>query len=741
MNISRKLYILFSVSVLAAITQIIGCTNTIDGVTNVNIVPTVEFVNVPPENQSFSQNPEINWVGKDIDGQIVMFRFAVITEDEIIAALGGGLTSPLSDTDVRSFVDNILGTMSDTIWTELLVDQQGGDPQTSNIIPMKAELSDPVNTFVAQFVFVEAIDEEDGRSIIAFRRFLRNDNPPNTFITNFDPNRTYINSVVSTSFATGVRIRWRGIDPIDFPSDVPPFEFEWRLYGPYISDTTASGPGSLEQVLSQFAKLVFVTSDAKVFEFGTGARFPICRDVVDTINGGLIEVCDTVLVDTIQESNSLGVIDTLFDVDDPAFVNDTIIFNIIAEQSFDGIDEWTTDTRDSLFNLFKDNDTPNTITRQFIFWVRARDDAKVPDLTPAFTPFEVVNPKFERDIALIDVMLGATVNAAIRDSARMYWRDAIATFGGTDYQDSVINAADTENDYLIVSQSSGNVLPLEFILGHKALIIMGDDTKPGVLKPVMPILATAINAGLNVWLAMRNPMSGGEGAPPEIPIGNLDPVYFGFFGVQQLVYSGWDWYARANFPFQRMEDFSGATSLKTSVWPHLTIDSARLFDRYKWSQHSFPNRGVFPFVGVGPDSNQFALPEVNWMVRLPGTEPMYLYKSIYGPEHPLGLAHSFDGRPVMIRFNTGLFRTAHSLFTPMAFEPDSMQVLVNDMLGWMLQGQFNADSPPPDGIRYPDARNTSASIARVKEYWRQIEIESEFLEPITYGVKNIKNRR
>jgi len=473
-------------------------------------------------------------------------------------------------------------------------------------------------------------------------------------------------------------------------------------------------------------KTVFVTSDAKIFEFGKGLSFLQCRDVVDPINGGLMEVCDTVFVDTIQSSSPLGTIDTLFDTNDTGFVNNPSLNRITAE-SFDGIDEWTFDERDSLFNMFREEQSASTITRHFIFWVRSRDDANVPDLTPAFVPFRVVDPKFERDLLVVNAMTAFDINGVFIDSARKYWHDVIIKFGRTDYQDSVIMPSDTALDYLTISGPSGNVLPLESMLAHKAVIIFGDDTKLGLLGPVFPKVGTAINAGVNMWLAARNPIAGGEGADPQLPVLTLPPEYRLFFGVQQAYYSGWDWHIRVRQPAFRIEDFVGTFTLNESIWPPLKIDTFRLRTNYNWS--------TFPLTYVdtlGPDKNQSALPEVNWLVRIPGTEPMYLYKSIFGSSHPLGSALSFDGHPVMIRFNTGLFRTVHSLFTPIAFEQDSMQVLIDSTLSWLLTAKLNSSSP--GSVTYDDAPNPAAAQSALKEYWRVREAEEEFLPPITYGI-------
>jgi hypothetical protein len=93
-----------------------------------------------------------------------------------------------------------------------------------------------------------------------------------------------------------------------------------------------------------------------------------------------------------------------------------------------------------------------------------------------------------------------------------------------------------------------------------------------------------------------------------------------------------------------------------------------------------------------------ALPQVGWMVRDFATEAMYTYKSLYGAIHLIDPALSFDGRPVMIRLDRGKFRTAHSLFTPLALEATSAQKLVDAVLNWMYEKYFPASGVPVEEL-------------------------------------------
>jgi hypothetical protein len=182
-----------------AVMFVAGCAKKLEGNAYENEKPVVWFVNVPPEGARSSVNPIVNWYGQDRDGQIDFYRYVVVREDVIGDSLGkpsdwNPVNQPLSGVEVQLFVDNYLSNMADSVWTILNVEAEATDPHSSNIIPMSAQMDDPVRTFVPQFVFVQAFDDEGQGSDIVFRRFLRNDNPPATRIVGFIDNFPYINS-------------------------------------------------------------------------------------------------------------------------------------------------------------------------------------------------------------------------------------------------------------------------------------------------------------------------------------------------------------------------------------------------------------------------------------------------------------------------------------------------------------------------------------------------------------------
>jgi len=659
-----------------------GCAKKLDGSTDENIKPLVWFVNVPPDNATSSTNPIVNWLGTDKDGQIDFYRYVVVREDALGEYLGKPADwtpyfAPLTETEVQTFVDDILPGLADSLWTRLYVRASDEDPHTSNIIPMSAEISDPVRVFVPQFVFVQAYDAEGLGSDIVFRRFLRNDNPPNTRIVGFIDTAAYINSVVPSGDVTGVKFRWTGTDVLDYPTDAPPFEFEWKIFGPFTD-------AEYLELLDSFVVPCFVTTDARVFlmdnkpDCDTTPTDTTCHPtwliVCDTTYPGGVETvsCDTILVDTLTANNIYGTIDTLFRVLDDDFVSSS--FYQVVDSSSDGFGgTWVTDTRDSMYNLYWNTPSDTTQQYKFVFVIRSRDDAQVPDLTPAFKPFDLINPQHERDVLLLNWSNTADEHAPRTQRVDSFWNVVINNWITETGKDAEYIRT---RDYWRTGQSGGLANLLKRLLSYKVVInyqdacVAGNWAKnPGAVAN----LYTALQSGTFAWSAVRVPLGTyGFGAPGGDQVGSQSYRYY--FGVEQYRYTGWsDYILRLG---QRVEDFSGALTLDAARWPELKIDTARLRYHYDWADIPGGYQPATP-----------ALPEVGWCVRSFDTEVVYLYKSMYGSQHPIYSSLSFQGRPVGIRMNRGLFRTVHWLFTPIALEQAAAQVAINHTLDWLWDGR------------------------------------------------------
>lgn len=771
MNITARFIVLSMLALVAMALVIVGCSDRIRGDREANAKPQVYFVNIPPDGQKMSVNPVVFWVGTDGDGLIMQYRYIVVRSDE------------MSGMGPDEYVASVLSVSDESDWTYL--DVSVDEPRTTNEIPAQADIDDPVNRFIPQYIFVQAIDDQGLGSDIVFRLILRNDFPPDTEIRGLDPTRIYINDEQAGAIVTGVPVRWRASDP-DLEDSL--FEFEWRVLGPYIDQ-------DFVDLLDEHMVQVFVANDAKVYPFWQGERIIIIDTTYDST--GVVIDSTVIIVDTITQCNFFGCIDTAYLQMDSILIKDSILAesdpNYISKQlQWSG--GWISSTKETLYDLFSTYDDDSTIVRNFLFWVRSRDQADVADLTPDWTSFMAIQPKYERGPIVIDF-----AKTIIRNNApyphdtlltwdgqpvvipQQYWLDVITAWDSEEganmevfnYYDSSKGEIHLALDYVLIDRERLRV-SLKRLLSHKLIILYNDGLQASGISlngdPTSNLgvnIYTAIDAGVNCWSVMRSPIYGGKVEGPKVGgtggIVEPDEFYAYYFGVEDLVYSGWGFHAFHQIPnagshyeydsvadsmvlifgyfcdyrwlpsnkrtMRRIEDFVGAVS--PTGWPKLKIDTALLRSRYLWSEGTFD---AFPCYGWGQpfkwgggdwpqrplDPKIRALPEVNWASRVYGTELMYLYQSYYRGAHFMGELYNFDGTPVAHRLDRGIFRTVHFCFTPLAMDPVPMQAVMDEVLTWL----FNPEQfEPTSTIRYPGATaETSVAKAR-KMYLEQVETQ------------------
>lgn len=679
----------------------VACGDRVSGERTANKPPEVFFVNIPPSGHQTSFDPAIYWVGTDADGRVLTFRYIVIRQDEM-----GGLSPD-------DYIAQTLMTLPRDRWTYLDVTTE--DPKTTNIVSMSASLDDPINTYVKQYVFLQAFDDLGAGSSVVYRLFERNDNPPSTRFTGRDyAGSIFINSPAPGGLITGVRFQISGTDP-DFADSL--FEYRWKLYGPYYSDTINGG--EYEALVDTFVVPVFVTADARVIRMFEGNRDTLIDTTLQP--GDTIPTIDTVIYnpDTMSATSIYGYKDDIFDIENLEASPD--LFKLI-DSSTGGDGGWVSNNRspiyrDSLYDIFRNAVSDTTTQQRFMIWGQCRDAAQVADVAPAFTSFQCVDPKYERDILVIDRQSssGRVIAPPFNrnqniDGARDYWQMAIDNWATT--RTEAIDF-DPVKDYIHTTFTN---VTLGKMLGYKLIIVYNDGSAPaqissfGTNLPFAEDLWTAIDAGVNVWGCWRSPLIGGSGASVA-PNFNLTPSadYTRYFGVSRMVYSGWTYHCTPppGGDSVRIEDFISALSLKSGEgWPDVAIDTNNLRDRYTWLPLS-TRGGVFAWdvpARFKLDPNQKkALPEVDWSVRIFGTEPLYLYGSSFGPSHPLGADYTFDGAPVAIRYETNLYRTAHFNFTPLGMDDATMQIVIDSVLNWLYDPTLGQ---PTSSTRYPGARVT-----------------------------------
>ncbi len=506
--------------------------------------------------------------------------------------------------------------------------------------------------------------------------------PPVTSIVMIDSGlQPYVNTVTPFAGNPGVHYSWIGTDKADHPYDSADLSYEWRVYGPYDSLTMAA-------VSSQFVTSVFITPTGQMYRKGHGYKFTYCDTIWIPTPPYLQITCRDLLIDTVHVSNAFGTLDTIFDVDNPAFAQNSS-FNTIALHSGTAGDWTTSDTSAFLRDFFHDSPSDTTRIEYCVFWVRAidHDPSPLADLAPAFKSFPIADAKHELDVLIADAMISYTINPAILARAKLYWDGALYHWNPF-----------VKYKWHTISQSSGNVLPLKLLLQHKIVIALSDDVIKGVLNTVditKKVIAASTNQ-TSFWVCGRTSIAGDEAMSPRtyttFHIGAIGP----WMGISTFPYSGWDYYALFFEPSKRIEDFVGADPTLPFGWPSLTVDSSYLHKRYGWGGGTY-----FPWIDT-----LAALPEVTYFTPTTDAEILYTYRSKYVGHHPIVPdSMFFAGKPVVYRIERGTSRLFVSAFTPLSLAGDNYggasQVFVDSTLNW-LSIPFNTvmyESVKPGGVK------------------------------------------
>lgn len=687
-NVAKNLVLVIALLMTATLLMS-GCTDTLKGELNPNQLPIVEFVNIPPDGQNFSRNAEVHWIGYDRDGQIDYYRYYVAKGSEIVGT-----------------PNEYAGSLNDTMWVYIDVSPTESDPKTTNVIPLTADLNDPVNTFVQQYIFLQAFDLEGGASDIIYKVLNRNDNPPETNIFSIAARVPFVNSVLPGGIITGIKIDWEGSDIRDYEElglIPPPFEYEWRLFGPF-------SPEDSTNIYDNYVKYVFVTEDARIFDIGD--TLIQCDTSLVDVGGSTVieETCDTTVFTLSTPNTPFYTRDTVIDVTASIFTDNLVTNSQIENNDPDG---WVYDTKDTIYNAYRYFSSDTTVEKQFIFWVRSRDDAYVADVTPEFKIFPVIDPQYERTLMVIDFtrknapFLTTYLNL---DTAKAFWYNTIQDWFdvfASSVDDSLVfdttrnpanlSPSDGSSQDFIVQKFNRQGIPISTLLKHKILILYNEDvfasgfTGTDARTIDHPEIFQAIDAGINVWATWRAPLGGGLTQPIDYRTYTAPYLYEYYFGVEEMSYSAWFNYAfgrASNIDGPtRIDDFIGAYSLDESAWPKIEIDTALLHSRFQWS-----GNGAFDSY-IYWDENIASLPEVDWSVRSFGTDVMYLYQSRFGSDHPQGFDLSYEGSPVGHRKQTNLFKTVHLNFTTLVVKPDQAQELANNILTWLYPEDLGGDEP------------------------------------------------
>lgn len=227
-NIYMKTFSVITLLLGVSILILSGCTSTApDGPMPENQSPRCFLANVPVEGEEYSYNPELFWYGTDADGFIKKFRYFVVKAEDI-------------NDDPLTFIEGVMASGNYDGWTSIDVDSlSSGESATSDQISLYA-VADP-DTYTPQYFFVQAIDNhdavsdftdtttEDGILVLAYRKYSRNNHPPETYL-NLNLERDYFSISDTTIQYRGIPVSWDGSDSLDYKKAQPRFEYNWKVF-------------------------------------------------------------------------------------------------------------------------------------------------------------------------------------------------------------------------------------------------------------------------------------------------------------------------------------------------------------------------------------------------------------------------------------------------------------------------------------------------------------------------------
>jgi len=220
-----KKILLFGLITLAVSFFMYGCApDKLTGEKVDNVMPTIDFTNLPINDSVYSYNATIYWYSEDEDGQVMGYYYLIMLEEDIDGVVDSAFTA------------NVIDTIS--------IDQWTSTEETEVTIQMYADTTGDTSVVLHQYIFVKCQDDDDAFSETIYYSLFRKNHLPETYLgelPGYDTSGTAVDPVWcladTNSLWSGIRLSWSGEDTLDFPEGQPDFEYEWKVFGPY--DTSA----------------------------------------------------------------------------------------------------------------------------------------------------------------------------------------------------------------------------------------------------------------------------------------------------------------------------------------------------------------------------------------------------------------------------------------------------------------------------------------------------------------------
>lgn len=498
-------------------------------------------------------------------------------------------------------------------------------------------------------IFCKAFDKagNSGSTDVIVVSVDNNNHPPQTYIM---ADWLYANAAGPDSPCPGIAFSWYATD---YYSPVNDFEYEWRLYGPFLDTATIPTTDIAENC----------------YYDPWGDSF----------------VCDSV---TILDLDAIP--PTLMGIPQP----------VVRSQgpSFPGdpTDVWTTDTTTTIYDVL--NGLPSDTSRQYqyVIWVRARDDLDLPDSSAAFHPIFVIDPKFEKDIAVFDetyytVQTGRWAPRN-RDTVKAYFFDL--------FRDQGYLTFDTAQggDYFYRNDVHPYEPRLLDYVSYRTIVYYHDDVVAGpdiTSFGVMPGIFLAIDAGASCWAMVRGLGGATQNTLPNTVV-NLSDDFARHFGVRNAALEGWFGQIWAAFPESHYnEQFIGAHPVDGAL-PQIDVDFALVDSRY-------------PRFVLDTSHVMVGQPEIGCCTRTADAVPIYVYESRLPAD-----SSPYFGKVCAVYCETDGMRTSLWQFTPLAMDQQAISEAAAMMFNFLDPG-----SQPGGALSRTAIRNRRERIQRFMHHLSQ----------------------
>ena len=511
-------------------------------------------------------------------------------------------------------------------------------------------------------------------------------------------NSVYINAIDGSSPAPGLNISWDFNNITECPDTTSQRMYEWRLYGPF-DDT---------------AEIYYANIPEDCVYDPIGDSF-ICFSSADVL-----------IIDSIPDYLQ-GLPQPLRRSKGPTF--DT-----------DPSDVWVEDTSTTLYDVFDGLGLTETSQYKFVFWVRSRFNQQIIDTTPAFSQFLVIDPQFERDVAVFDATSyepasGRWFSDSLESSKTIFYNYvniALDNLLGMETSGfDTISRIDSEDNTIVdyyycanITYNYGmgvgmghsvypNIPSLIDILSHKVIIYFNDDADSGPLDnesqyDLLSYVYPGMDAGASAWLMSMNIFNQAWNIPSNTVY--TSETFSSHFGIEGGRNEGWLYgslYPVVPFCNQSTwnEQFIGAVSLNEAIFPDIDIDLDLLNERYAPLSENTFWFNIPQCPDPEPESHILAgLPEVGAAIRTSEAEAIYLYYSRLGHSSP------YHGNVMGVSLDNGGARSTTMLFTPTATDSVQTQQMFISVLDWLFEGFNNP------------LKNAAANSSKISDRRRDLDL-------------------